>query len=258
MKAKKNPMKRLFRKMCETRWFYTFTASCTATIIGISLTFGINGCRETRRAREEARESIIQAVDELHSRARKVEVGMRTILVQDSLFFIVNDMGDTGVEAADSTKNEFCNALFSWKDTRAHKSVEKIFTESYQLWQVLDQDELTELIGQAYDLINMLEEFKDKHTRQLFEEIKQCELSPRFINESWEGMYDKLLSNSEFCFYMTMRYPFTRTMNIAQEANQKLLERIDSLCEVHGYVKDEIEESDSFEFSKSEHYQNQE
>jgi hypothetical protein len=57
---------------------------------------------------------------------------------------------------------------------------------------------------------------------------------------------------------MTMRYPFTRTMNIAQEANQKLLERIDSLCVVHGYVKDETEESDSFEFSKSEHYQNQE
>lgn len=37
---------RLFRLLVETRWFFTMTASGTATIIGISLTFGINSCRE--------------------------------------------------------------------------------------------------------------------------------------------------------------------------------------------------------------------
>jgi hypothetical protein len=62
MSKKQNPFSCFYHELCETRWFYTFTASCTTTIVGISLTFGINSCRESRRIKQESHRLLKRAI----------------------------------------------------------------------------------------------------------------------------------------------------------------------------------------------------
>lgn len=57
-----NPIKSFFKQLIEAKWFYTFSASAMATIVGISLTFGLNSLRESNRKESEAKRSDRKSV----------------------------------------------------------------------------------------------------------------------------------------------------------------------------------------------------
>jgi hypothetical protein len=237
MAKKKNFIVRAYRKLVETRWFYTFTASCTATIVGISLTIGINSCREQRRVRQDARESIMQAVSNLHSRSGAIDDYLKQLSLQDSTFHVAYDLYNDGKEIPDSTAGAFTDALWSYNLHFADKSFEKIFLESYQLWQELDQDDLTSCINGAFYLTDLLEDYYTKHYNQIREEVKHSGISS--VDENSKTVTETLLKNKEFCFYMTSRSGDTRLMKMINEGRYQVLEYIDSICEAAGYVEAE-------------------
>jgi hypothetical protein len=246
MSNNQNPLSRLYHKLCETRWFYTFTASCTATIVGISLTFGINGCRESHRVKQEAQESIMQAVKNLHDRADLVDHLLEQTKLQDSLYLTVLAYKRNHVEIPDSLADACAGAMISDHETLADTSFEKIFRESYQLWQELDHDDLTNKISKGYQLVNHIENFCQSSRLVLLQKLDETD----FKESLWSGdphlVTDILAQNRRLYFFMGMRYENTKSFLNEAKYLRKIITKIDSICLAIGYGKYEERKAVSF------------
>lgn len=231
------------------RWFYTFTASCTATIVGISLTFGINSCRDSRRVHKEARASIMQAVDNLHTRANYLDLVFSDLTKQDSLFTVVSELYTKNQVITDSLAQEFMQALCSYRPEINNNSFEKIFLGSYQLWQELEQDDLTYLISALYSLANSLETYCHYHHEQIYKEMQKCTGLGTGLrtHSAIRNKIETLLNNDEFCFYMKSRSYSTEAMLGRNELNHRLLTTLDNACIALNYVNktDDDEEAEA-------------
>jgi hypothetical protein len=235
MSTKRNLLSRLYRKLCETRWFYTFTASCTATIVGISLTFGINGCRETRRVKQEARESIMQAVKNLSDRAAGIDKTLELLHLQDSLFLTVNYYYINNVEISDSLAEEFVNAIFDDTEIIVDLSFEKIFRESYQLWQELDNDRLTYMITLSYSIANHLEQFCQSSRLSLQQKLESIDFNQTLWYDDRRITTDALIQSKKLCYYLGNRYFSTKCYLDEAKYLRSTIAEIDSVCRAIGY-----------------------
>jgi hypothetical protein len=249
MSKRKNPITRLYHKLCETRWFYTFTASCTATIVGISLTFGINGCRESRRVKQEAQESIMQAVQNLHVRADGIDEVLEHMARQDSLYLTVLYCNRHNIEIPDSLAYECVDAIISERYYVTDTSFEKIFRESYQLWQILDDDELTHKIVTSFNMVNDIEKYCQSSQLSLSEKLENTDFNESLWGDNDHITVDILAHNQRLHYFMGNRYYNTkRSLNVAKLLHQTIAE-IDSICLASGYGTYKV--SKSFDVSSS-------
>jgi hypothetical protein len=85
----------------------------------------------------------------------------------------------------------------------------------------------------------MLEDYCESNNRQLVQEIKQCGISTNFPNEPYQNMVKTLLDNKNFCFYMTTRVKYTKSMIAANELHHELIGHIDDMCDSLNYTKKE-------------------
>lgn len=106
-----NPIKSFFKQLIEAKWFYTFSASAMATIVGISLTFGLNSLRESNRKESEAKRSIMQALDNINDRVEQSHGWVQVLSGQDSIFQVVNELHQSGMAIPDSTCLEFATRI---------------------------------------------------------------------------------------------------------------------------------------------------
>lgn len=109
---------------------------------GISLTFGLNSLRESYRKKSEAKQSIMQALDNINDRIEQSHVWIRNLSIQDSVYRIVDDLHRTGKNIPDSTCVEFASQMPLMQVYLCDHEFEKLSRESYQLWQILDHKEL--------------------------------------------------------------------------------------------------------------------
>jgi hypothetical protein len=221
--------RKIYRKLVETRWLFTFTASCTATIVGITLTFGINSYRENRRVEQEARESIMQAIENLHLRADYIDIVFSDMACQDSLYNEVRELYSANQEIPDSLSKAFLASLLQYRPEVGNTSYEKMFLGSYQLWQELDKDCFTYGLSAAFALANSLEEYCHYHHQQIYIEMQKCTgIGKLFRDHSDIDKKTKaLMENDEFCFYMYSRSVSTSAMQERNELNKRLIEALD-------------------------------
>ncbi len=237
METARKPLAQLFHKLLETRWFFTFTASCTATIVGISLTFGINSCRETRHMQQDARDSILEAVESLHDRGPGLAKSIDVMMQQDSLFNVIYKLHRHNEAIPDSLADNFIEAITSGRFNLSDRSIEKIFNESYQLWQALDQDALTKLIRADFILTNEVSNYCDTHTEQLYQHIEQY-CPEAYTSPDNLVAINKILNNEQFCCYMEKRHMLTPGFKmVINNMHEEILSDIDSLCAALGYTK---------------------
>jgi hypothetical protein len=234
-------LSRIYHKLVETRWLFSFTASCTATIVGISLTFGINSCRESRRIEHEARESIMQSVENIHTRSDYIDVAFDDMVYQDSLFNLVSELYSTNRSIPDSLSKSFMNAMILYRPEIGNDSFEKMFLGSYELWRELDQEDFTYCLSAAFALANSLEDYCHYHHQRLYEEMQKCDgLGTACRDHSPSISKTKaLLDNDEFCFYMTSRAISTKAMLERKDLNHQIIEAIDQECITLGYIDEE-------------------
>lgn len=229
MALNRNPFSKIFHKLIETRWLFTFTASCTATIVGITLTFGINLYRENRRVEQEAKESISQAIENLHLRADYIDIVFSDMSYQDSLYNEVRELYSTNQTIPDSLSRSFLTSLLQYRPEIGNTSYEKMFLGSYQLWQEIDKDCFTDGLSAAFVLANSLEEYCHYHHQQIYEQMQKCTgLGKSFRDHS--SIIDKikaLMDDDEFCFYMYSRAISTSAMRERNELNHQLIESLD-------------------------------
>lgn len=202
-----NPAMRLFRTLVEARWFFSFTSSVCATIIGISLTFGINSCREAQRARNEMRKSMLQAVDNLGERFEEVEKWMSVLENETRIYEKADSIYTADGELPENVCDEFYNTFPYIRISAFDHEFEKIFRGSYQLWQLQNaNDSIAFYIGQCYDGLNMVENTCRELTEGMIEQIGLINSTEHFHRLPPREWTLALITDTRFQYYMSVRW----------------------------------------------------
>ena len=205
-KEKRNPIGRLLRMLVEARWFFAVTASGVATILGISLTFGINSCREQQRQQREIQKSLLQAVDNLSDRFEYAQIWMEMIEKQNEIYSVADSINSEGGSLADSICDMFRrNMVYILMSTNDHE-YEKIFRGSYQLWQLQNnEDSLVYYIAQCYDGLNIVENTSFELIDSMLKEIGDVNQKTPFFRQQPREWTLALINNPSFQYYMSIR-----------------------------------------------------
>lgn len=183
------------------------TASTLATVIGIGLTFGIDGCVERRRERNELKKSMLQAVDNLGERFSDAQIWMDRILEQNRAYEIADSVYYSSGTLTDSLCEEFKYSMLYIKVSAFDHDFEKIFRGSYQLWQLQNQnDSLVYYISQCYDGLNLVENTCRTLTEEMIEQIGLINASKHFHRLSPRQWTETLLTDPQFQYYMAIRW----------------------------------------------------
>lgn len=197
---------RLFRMLVEARWFFTFTSSLCATVIGITLTFGINAYREAKRTKREMQKSMLQAVDNLKERFEDAEDWVNIIQTQDSIYNVADSLYRIGAVIPDSVCEEFRYTMPYIRIASFDHDFEKIFRGSYQIWQLQSRnDSLVFYIGHCYDCLNLVENTCEKLTEGMLEQIGIVNNTKGFYRDEPRQWTMALLSDPRFQYYMSVR-----------------------------------------------------
>jgi hypothetical protein len=141
------------------------------------------------------------------------------------------------VEIPDSLADACAGAMISDHETLADTSFEKIFRESYQLWQELDHDDLTNKISKGYQFVNDIENFCQSSRLVLLQKLDEID----FKESLWSGdphlVTDILAQNRRLYFFMGMRYENTKSFLNEAKYLRKIIAEIDSICLAIGYGK---------------------
>lgn len=198
---------RLFHSLIEARWFFSVSASGVASIIGISLTFGINSCRENQRVKREVRKSMLQAVDNIRERFEDAQKWVDRIENQNRVFRIADSINVAGEELPDELCEEFRYTMPHIKISAFDHEFEKIFRGSYQIWQMQNgvNDSLAFYIGQCYDGLNTVESTCQTLTDSMLEQIGIVNASKNFYRLPPREWTLTLINDPRFQYYMTVR-----------------------------------------------------
>lgn len=192
--------------LVEARWFFTFSSSVCATIVGITLTFGINSCRESQRVKKEMQKSMLQAVDNLRERLEDARRWVDIIENENRLYSIADSLYMNHLEVSDSLCDEFYNSLPYIRIAAFDHEFEKIFRGSYQLWQLqTGNDSLTFYISQCYDGLNMVEQTCSSLTDEMIEQLGVINAEKHFYRLQPREWTLTLLSDPGFQYFMSVR-----------------------------------------------------
>lgn len=239
-------IKRFFRKLVEYRWFYTFSASATATIVGISLTFGINSCRDNHRKKTEAEESVMEAVGNISIRTEQTGLYVGILEKQNEIYQLADSIYQSGAEIPDSICVKFKSTLSQIQTTISDHGFEKIFRESYQLWQVLDQKELTDLINCSFEILNYTETLSTDLIDSMLEQIVMCNEDTPLPGTDARFFTEAMLRRPQFRFYMSLRFGKVEMLREYYLMLEKIYGRVENLCNEQGYKKVSSEVEDIF------------
>lgn len=203
---KKNPIASFFRLLVETRWVFTFSASATATIIGISLTFGINSCRERQRVRGELEKSMVQASENLLERLEETHEWVEIIQRENRLYELADSFLKADGDIPDSVVTDFVNSIPYIRLSAFDHDFEKIFRGSYQLWQQYNSnDDLRYYIASCFDGLNVVEETCQEMTDEMLTQIEEINKTDNLFLLPKKDRINLLLKSHHFRFFMAVR-----------------------------------------------------
>lgn len=234
---RKNPLARFFRMLVEARWFFTFSSSVCATVSGIALTFGINSCRETHRIHKEIVKSLIQASDNLYDRMEETRNWVAVINRENRLYTRADSILSASGTIPDSVALEFYNSLPYVRLSAFDHDFEKIFRNSYQLWQLQNSnDSLRFYIEQCYDGVNMVEQTCQILTDEMLELIGAVNASRNFYRTAPKEWTLTLITDPRFQYFMSVRRVKTQIASsilsqVSEDYDAKVLPGIEKLKE---------------------------
>lgn len=209
MGARPSPTDREPRRLRRLRRYgllAEMTVSVIATVLGIGLTFGIDGCVERRRQQEEMRKSMLQAVDNLGERFDDARKWVDRISAQNQAYREADSLYQAGAEVPDSLCEKVRYTLPYIKISAFDHEFEKIFRGSYQLWQLQNRsDSLAYYIGQCYDGLNMVETTCQALTEGMLEQIGAVNAVKGFHRLPPREWTLALLGDPQFQYYMSVR-----------------------------------------------------
>ena len=231
-----NDIKLFFQKLIEYRWFYSFSASLTATVVGISLTFGINSCRDERHKVLEAEKSVMEAVSNISIRIDQLGRNVDLLENQNNLYFYVDSLFESGMEIPDSVCVIFKDMMPRIQTNICDHGFEKVFRETYQLWQVLDQNKLTNLIDECFEVLNYTEPLSNELLESMIDQIVMCNDDTPLNGTDARFFTEAMLNRPKFQFYMSLRMGKVNWLKSYYMMLEHMYQRIEDLCDEYGYV----------------------
>lgn len=235
-----------FKKLVEYRWFYTFSASATATIVGISLTFGINSCRDNHRKRAEAEDSVMEAVGNISIRSEQVRQWCDLLEEQNRIYLTADSISRSGAEIPDSVCVQFREVLPQLQTYITDHGFEKVFRESYQLWQVLEQDKLTDLINGCFEILDYTEPMCQDLLGSMITQMEECNAVTPFVGRDSRFFTEAMLARPQFRFYMSLRVGKVTLLQNYGLMLEHLLGEVQVMCEDLGYKRLSTEDEETF------------
>lgn len=215
-----NPVFRFFRMLVEARWFFTFSSGLCSTIIGISLTFGINSCRESRRLQRDVQKSMLQATENLGERIDEAKRWLSVIIEENKTYEVADSFLTVEGKIPQDISIDFYNSLPYVRLSSFDHEFEKIFRGSYELWQVHNNnDSLNYYISQCFDGLNIVETTCEDLTESMLELIGVINAEKNFYRSSAQEWTYTLVSNPKFQYYMSVR-------NVKSEIASAILEQV--------------------------------
>lgn len=231
---KDNPLKRFIRLLIDNKWFFTCTASGMATIIGISLTFGLNSCREKQRRHKESVMLIERTIVNIENRAKKVNAAINILTdYGKTLNTICEDyQADPQSIVSDSVVDKFVDAIgTSWFFVN-DRSVEQIFLNSYESWNVIGDLATAERIGLCFDQLNYLEGECYRLFDNMDNVVRNCNTSKGIMDMDRADFVKALIEDRDFRFTLMQHELKTESLEVTFG---QLTENIDYLKENKPY-----------------------
>lgn len=245
-------IKGFFGKLIEYRWFYTFSASATATIVGISLTFGINSCRDNHRKRAEAEESVMEAVGNISIRAKQMRQWCDLLEEQNRIYLTADSIYRSGTEIPDSVCVLFRETLPQLQTFLTDHGFEKVFRESYQLWQVLDQKKLTDLINGCFEILDYTEPLCQELLESMLSHMEECNRETPFVGRDSRFFTEAMLARPQFRLYMSLRVGKVMLLQNYDRMLDHLLGKVEHICDELGYKKIPTGDEETFSIDDDE------
>lgn len=140
--------------------FWKNTAGCTVgTLIGILLTFGTSSYLENRNKTEMARKTVMLTLHNLDASTRNMQTILDELQQYDTLFTrAASLMPDRLGEMGDDSLRIFINAFGSRRLLMTDHTTSSIFSNSFEVWQCLDDEKVIGRIGNCYSVLDVCDE----------------------------------------------------------------------------------------------------
>jgi hypothetical protein len=147
------------------------------------------------------------------------------------------------VEIPDSLADACVSAMLRYNVIFPDTSFEKIFRESYQLWQELDHDDLTDKIVLCFTLVNDIEAYCQTSSRALCQKLDDTDFNGTLWSGDSHAVTDILVHNQRLHYFMGMRYNETKATANEVKYLHEIIAEIDSMCLALGYGTYKVSES---------------
>ena len=150
------------KQFFDTDWWKNTTGCTVGTIIGILLTFGTSFHLENRNKAEMARKTVLLTLHNLDASTRNMQTLLDELQQYDTLFTrAASLMPDRLGEMGDDSLRIFINAFGSRRLLMTDYTTSSIFSNSFEVWQCLDDEKVIGRIGNCYSVLDVCnEEYK--------------------------------------------------------------------------------------------------
>ena len=140
--------------------FWKNTVGCTVgTLIGILLTFGTSSYLENRNKTEMARKTVMLTLHNLDASTRNMQTLLDELQQYDTLFTrAASLMPDRLGQMGSDSLQMFVNAFGSRRLLMTDHTTSSIFSNSFEVWQCLDDEKVIGRIGNCYSVLDVCRE----------------------------------------------------------------------------------------------------
>lgn len=143
------------QRFLDKDWWKNTTGATAGTIIGIILTFGTTFYIENRNKAEMARKTVMITLHNLDSAIDTMEMLLQELQRRDSLFTrVCSLMPDKYEQMGNDSLILFVNTFGSHRMNITDNTAESIFSNSFEVWQYLDDEKVIGRIGNCYSILH--------------------------------------------------------------------------------------------------------
>lgn len=144
-------------------WWKNTTGAMVGTIIGIVLTFGTTFYFDNRNKADMARKTVMITLHNLDAAIDNMDALLKELQQDDSLYARVSSlMPDQLGQLGNDSLEMFINKFGSLKLHMTDQITNSIFSNSFEVWQYLDDEKVIGRIGNCYTLLQVCHEEYEK------------------------------------------------------------------------------------------------
>lgn len=152
-------MKNIFKKEIQvSEWWKNALASTFGTILGIILTVGVSYWQHIKEQKDMTRKIAKITLHNIDVRISTLQRQCEELAVKDSIFGLLQKVMPGGLDKiSDDSLQIYIQALSKANVSMTDTKSENIFSNSFQVWQYLEDEKVIGRISNCFSVIDMSE-----------------------------------------------------------------------------------------------------